>query len=309
MTAQRLPGYPRSPIASRHLASIVQDVEVEIVGNHHRDGQGSLLIRVQYPSASQSGMQCPPSLVPYRGSMTERAPYRTIARVHTDFPSKFGVPRQSGLVPELLARVVFEPDFRSPDAVRGIEGFSHLWLVWEFDKSVSGRDWSPTVRPPRLGGHDRLGVFATRSPFRPNPIGLSSVRLVSVESAGEEAPVLVLGGADLVDGTPVLDIKPYIPYDVHPDATGGFIQTHPESWYRVSFPPELLGRVPEDRREALLGVLAHDPRPRFMDDSSRVFGLPFAGLDVRFTIDDTTVRVVDVAPLTPEPGAAWPGYR
>ncbi|MEL4359015.1 MULTISPECIES: tRNA (N6-threonylcarbamoyladenosine(37)-N6)-methyltransferase TrmO [unclassified Luteococcus] len=241
--------------------------------------------------------------------MTERPPYRTIARVHTDFPSKFGVPRQSGLVPDLLARVVFEPEFRSLDAVRGIDGFSHLWLVWEFDKSVSGRDWSPTVRPPRLGGQDRLGVFATRSPFRPNPIGLSSVRLLSVETDGQDAPVLVVGGADLVDGTPVLDVKPYIPYDMHPDATSGFIETHPEAWFSVDFPEELLQRVPTDRREALLGVLAHDPRPRFLDDPGRVFGLPFAGLDVRFRLDGPTVRVVDVQPLRPDAGAAWPGYR
>ncbi|MGO4956971.1 tRNA (N6-threonylcarbamoyladenosine(37)-N6)-methyltransferase TrmO [Luteococcus sp. Sow4_B9] len=240
----------------------------------------------------------------------ERPAYRTIARIRSDFPSKFGVPRQSGLVPELLARVVFEPAFRSVDAVRGIDGFSHLWLLWEFDKSISsGRDWSPTVRPPRLGGHDRLGVFATRSPFRPNPIGLSSVRLVRVESDGDDAPALVVSGADLVDGTPLLDVKPYIPYDVHPEATSGFIGENPETWYAVDIPDELLARVPEGKREALLGVLAHDPRPRFMDDPGRVFGLPFAGLDVRFRIDATTVHVVDVQPLDPDAAAAWPGYR
>lgn len=239
----------------------------------------------------------------------ERDPYRTIARIRTDFPSKFGVPRQSGMVPQLLARVVFEPAFRSLDAVRGIEGFSHLWLVWEFDKSVSGRAWSPTVRPPRLGGTQRLGVFATRSPFRPNPIGLSSVSLEAVELDGPEAPVLVVGGADLVDGTPILDIKPYIPLDSHPGARAGFVGAHPEDGYRVEVCEELLARVPEGHREALLGVLTQDPRPRHLHDPERVFGLPFAGMDVRFTIDETTVRVVDVLPLVTDPDSPWPGYR
>lgn len=241
---------------------------------------------------------------------TPRPPYATVARIRTDFPSKFGVPRQAGLVPELLARVVFEPAYRSLDAVRGIDGFSHLWLIWEFDKSVSARrDWSPTVRPPRLGGQERLGVFATRSPFRPNPIGLSSVRLEAVDVDGDQAPVLVVSGADLVDGTPILDVKPYIPYDAHPDATSGFIETNPEGWYAVHFPDELLARVPEAKRAALLGVLSRDPRPRFLDDPQRIFGLPFAELDVRFTIDASTVRVVDVRPLAPDADAAWPGYR
>lgn len=238
----------------------------------------------------------------------ERTPYRTIARVRTDFPSKFGVPRQAGLVAELEARVVFEPEFRSLDAVRGLQGFSHLWLIFEFDRSR--RDtWSPTVRPPRLGGHERMGVFATRSPFRPNPIGLSSVRLLDVDLADEKAPVLLIAGADLVDDTPLLDIKPYIPFDAHPDLRAGFIDTHPEAWFDVEMPEDLLTRVPEGKRAALLGVLSRDPRPRFLDDPARVYGLPFAGLDIRFRIDGRTVHVVDIAPLgTLPPEAAWPAY-
>lgn len=239
--------------------------------------------------------------------MDERAPYRTIARVHTDFPSKFGVPRQSGLVPELEARVVFETEFRSLDAVRGLDGFSHLWLLWEFSLSVR-QDWSPTVRPPRLRG-ERVGVFATRSPFRPNPIGLSSVELVRIETDGPLAPVLVVRGADLVDGTPLLDIKPYIPFDAHPDARGGFVDEHPEPDIEVVVPDELLARVPMQHRAALVGVLARDPRPTHLHDPDRVFGLPFAGLDVRFRFDGLRLEVVDITPLAPEQDAPWPGYR
>lgn len=236
-----------------------------------------------------------------------RGPYVTVARVRSDFPSKFGVPRQAGMVPALESRVVFEHEFRSPDAVRGLEGFSHLWLLWEFNLSKR-RTWSPTVRPPRLRGR-RLGVFATRSPFRPNPIGLSSVELVRVELDGPEAPVLVVRGADLVDGTPVLDIKPYIPLDAHADATSGFIGECPEPEVTVVVTDELMDRVPEELREALLGVLAHDPRPVHLDDPDRVFGLPFAGLDVRFRFDGCLLVVVDVQPLTSDPAAEWPGYR
>lgn len=236
-----------------------------------------------------------------------RDPYVTVARVRTDFPSKFGVPRQSGLVPELEARVVFEPQFRHVDAVRGLEGFSHLWLVWEFSLSVRP-GWTPTVRPPRLRG-ERLGVFATRSPFRPNPIGLSSVRLERIEFDGPDAPVLVVRGADLVDGTPVLDIKPYIPTDQHPDATSGFVAEHPEPEIRVDVDDVLLARVPASQRAALLGVLARDPRPTHLHDPDRVYGLPFAGLDVRFRFDGTLVQVLDITPLHPDADAPWPGYR
>lgn len=236
----------------------------------------------------------------------EREPYRTIARVRTDFPSKFGVPRQAGMVPELTARVVLEPDFRDPAWIRGIEGFSHLWLVWEFSLSTGAH--SSTVRPPRLRGA-RMGVFATRAPLRPNPIGLSSVRLERVEGYGPEAPVLVVSGADLVDGTPVLDIKPYIPLDCHPDATSGFIGEHPEPEIQVVVTDEQLAAVPQQHRAALLGVLRADPRPTQLHNPERVYGLPFAGLDVRFRFDGRLLTVVSIGPLDPRADARWPGYR
>lgn len=224
--------------------------------------------------------------------MTEHT-LRVIARIHSDFPAKFGVPRQSGLVPELRARVVFEPEFRSREALRGIEGFSHLWLIWQFSHAVRGEGWSPTVRPPRLGGNTRMGVFATRSPFRPNPLGLSCVRLEAVETEGADAPALVVSGADLVDDTPIYDIKPYIPYvDSHPDALGGFASAQPET-LEVDFPPELLSLVPEDRRAALCGVLAQDPRPHYQNEPERVYGMSFAGLEIRFRVEGGTLTVTE----------------
>lgn len=224
-------------------------------------------------------------------------PMKIIARIRSDFPEKFGIPRQSGLVADLRARVVFEPEFRNPDALRGLEGFSHLWLIWEFSKAVR-ETWSPTVRPPRLGGNTRLGVFATRSPFRPNPIGLSSVRLLGMEETENEGTVLLVGGADLMDGTPIFDIKPYIPYaDSHPDAVGGFTDQSADFLLTVDFPPELLAQVPEERRAALTGVLAHDPRPSYQSDPERVYGLDFGGWNIRFTVADKTLTVREVAPL------------
>ena len=218
-----------------------------------------------------------------------------IAHIRSDFATKFGVPRQAGLVEELRAAVVFEPPYRVPEALRGIEGFSHLWLIWAFDQAL--RDgWSPTVRPPRLGGNARLGVFATRSPFRPNPIGLSCVGLEGVELDTTEGPVLHVSGADLVDGTPILDVKPYVPYaDCRPEAVGGFAGTAPAGALAVDFPQDLLDRVPPDRRAALLGVLAQDPRPSYQDDPRRVYGFGFAGLEVRFTVRDGVLTVTDVA--------------
>ncbi|MBQ1620680.1 MAG: tRNA (N6-threonylcarbamoyladenosine(37)-N6)-methyltransferase TrmO, partial [Oscillospiraceae bacterium] len=211
----------------------------------------------------------------------EQHTLRVIARVHSEFPGKFGIPRQSGLVPELRARVVFEPEFRNTDALRGIEGFSHLWLIWQFSEAV--RDtWSPTVRPPRLGGNARMGVFATRSPFRPNPIGLSCVKL---EGLGQEeglGTVLYISGADLLDGTPIYDIKPYIPYaDAHPDARGGFAAA-PAETIPVDCPEELLSLLPPQQAKALLGVLSQDPRPGYQDDPGRTYGMDFADWDVRF---------------------------
>ena len=191
--------------------------------------------------------------------MAEELRFNIIARIHSDFPTKFGIPRQSALVPELKSRIVFEPEYRDENALRGIEQFTHLWLIWNFSES---KGWSPTVRPPRLGGNTRLGVFATRSPFRPNPIGLSSVRLEGVERDPKLGPVLIVSCADLMDDTPILDIKPYIPYaDSHPEASGGFTEQTVSHHLDVDFPEELLQRVPPDKRAALTGVLAQDPRP------------------------------------------------
>ncbi len=217
-----------------------------------------------------------------------------VAHIRSDFSSKFGVPRQAGLVEELRAAVVFAPAYRSPEALRGIEDFSHLWLIWEFSRNRDA-GWSPTVRPPRLGGNRRMGVFATRSPFRPNPIGLSCVGLERVEWDTPEGPVLYVSGADLVDGTPIWDIKPYIPYaDCRPEAAGGFAAAPPGDKLAVSIPPELLVRVPSDRREALVRVLGQDPRPPYQDDPERVYGFGFAGLEVRFAVRDGVLTVVGV---------------
>ena len=219
---------------------------------------------------------------------------QVIARMHSDFATKFGIPRQSGLVDELRSTIVFEPEFRNPDALRGIEDFSHLWIIWQFSEAVR-QGWSPTVRPPRLGGNTRMGVFATRSPFRPNNLGLSSVKLLGVEHTAQFGTVLHVGGADLMDGTPIFDIKPYIPYgDCHPDATGGFTDTAGEFLLEVDFPAELLTILPEEKREAAKAVLSHDPRPSYQRKPERVYGLTFAGFDIRFQVVDETLRVVSV---------------
>ena len=195
--------------------------------------------------------------------------FQVIARIHTDFPTKFGIPRQSGLIPDLKAEIVFEPEYRNPDALRGIEEFSHLWLIWEFSGAVR-KEWSPTVRPPRLGGNTRMGVFATRSPFRPNPVGLSSVQLDSVELHTDRGPVLHVSGADLMDGTPIYDIKPYLAFaDSHPDALGGFTDQTRKYGLSVEIPEMLLERIQEKKRESLKAVLAHDPRPSYQDDPER----------------------------------------
>ena len=219
-----------------------------------------------------------------------------IARMHSDFRSKFGIPRQSGLVEELQSTIVFEPEFRNEDALRGIEEFSHLWLIWQFSEAVR-QDWSPTVRPPRLGGNTRMGVFATRSPFRPNHLGLSCVRLLSVERTKEYGMVLQVGGADLMDGTPIFDIKPYIPYgDCHMDATGGFTDRAGEFLLDVDFPRELLEKLPPDKREAAKAVLSHDPRPSYQRNEDRIYGMTFAGQDIRFTVREDTLTVTEVTP-------------
>ena len=217
-----------------------------------------------------------------------------IAVMHSDFPTKFGIPRQSGLAEALQSTIVFEPAYRNPEALRGIEGFSHLWILWQFSQAVR-QDWSPTVRPPRLGGNTRMGVFATRSPFRPNAIGLSCVRLLSVEHTQDMGTVLHIGGADLMDGTPILDIKPYIPYcDAHPEAMGGFTQDAGDFILEVDFPENLKQRLPAEKQEAICQVLSHDPRPSYQKDSDRVYGLSFAGFDIRFTVKDKVLTVVDV---------------
>ena len=224
----------------------------------------------------------------------EQLTMHIIANIHSDFPTKFGIPRQSGLVEELTAKIVFTPDYRVPEAVRGLEDFSHIWLIWQFSKAVR-ENWSPTVRPPRLGGNTRMGVFATRSPFRPNAIGLSCVRLLKVEPNTPEGPVLTVAGADLMDGTPILDIKPYIPCaDCQMEATGGFTDTAGEFLLKVEFPPELLSMVPEDRREALIGVLRHDPRPSYQRNAERVYGMEFAGVNVRFRVEGEVLTVIEV---------------
>ena len=227
--------------------------------------------------------------------MLPPVPMHVIATMHSAFPTKFGIPRQSGLVSELQSTIVFEPEYRNPDALRGIEGFSHLWLVWSFSKAVR-KTWSPTVRPPRLGGNTRMGVFATRSPFRPNAIGLSSVKLNGIEETAHLGTVLHVSGADLLDGTPIFDIKPYLPYtDAHPDATGGFTDTAGDFLLNVHFPPALLSLLPEDKREAAIGVLSHDPRPSYQRKPGRIYGLQFAGMDIRFTVEDDRLTVVEVA--------------
>ena len=220
-------------------------------------------------------------------------PLRVIARMESDFPDKFGIPRQSGLT-SLASRIVFEPEFRDPNALRGIEGWSHLWILWIFSEAVRP-GWSPTVRPPRLGGNERVGVFATRSPFRPNNIGLSSVKLERVEHTENEGDVLIVSGADLMDGTPIIDIKPYVPYaDAHPEASGGFAAEKFGKKLKVVFPEELLSRVEPGKREGLKDLLAEDPRPAVQDDPERVYGRRFSDVEIKFVVSDGVLTVVDV---------------
>ena len=217
---------------------------------------------------------------------------RVIAHIKTDFNTKFGIPRQSGLI-DLESLIVFTPEFRNDDALRGIEDFSHLWLIWEFSKARRD-DWSPTVRPPRLGGNKRVGVFATRSPFRPNSIGLSSVKLLGLEKT-ENGTALRVSGADLMNGTPIYDIKPYLPYtDCHPDAVGGFADEKLKDALEVNFSEELLSKIPESKRSALIELLSEDPRPHYITDDKRVYGFEFADFEIKFTVKEKLLTVTEV---------------
>lgn len=220
-----------------------------------------------------------------------------IARMKSDFPTKFGIPRQSGLVRELRSTIIFEPEYRNPDALRGIEDYSHLWIIWQFSESVR-QNWSATVRPPRLGGNTRMGVFATRSPFRPNALGLSCVRLIGTEHTAEHGTVIHVAGADLMDGTPIFDIKPYIPYsDCYPDALGGFTDGAEDYLLEVDFPAPLLQLLPISKQQAAIGVLSHDPRPSYQRDPDRIYGLSFAGFDIRFQVVGNCLYVKEVTKL------------
>ncbi len=228
------------------------------------------------------------------GKMEETYGITPIARIYTDFPDKFGIPRQSGRVPELTGRIVFEPRFRSPDAVRGMEGYSHLWLIWQFSQNT-GNGWNATVRPPRLGGNTRMGVFATRSPFRPNSLGLSVVKIEDICPESGDGPVITVSGVDMVDGTPIFDIKPYLPHvDAIPEAAGGFAREAEEYGLYVNCSDDLLASIPEEKRQALIGVLREDPRPAYQDDPQRVYGFAFAGYEVRFRVSGGELTVVSI---------------
>lgn len=229
--------------------------------------------------------------------LNEKRLIEPIAHIETDLPTKFGLPRQSGLVDDLTARIVFEPLYRDPVAFRGLDGYSHLWLIWGF--SENHRDsWAATVKPPRLGGNRRMGVFATRSPYRPNALGLSSVKLVSIETSDRLGIVLHVAGADLMNGTPIYDIKPYLAFtDSHPDAAGGFADSVLDHHLEIDFPEPLLARIPPDKRPALFGILAQDPRPAYIDDPERRYGFNYLTYDVRFTVDGNRLTVVEIAEL------------
>ncbi len=226
--------------------------------------------------------------------MCEELVIRPIAHIYTDFKDKFGIPRQSGRAKSLCGKIVFEPQYRSADALRELEGFSYIWLLFDFSKSHRG-EWSPTVRPPRLGGNRRVGVFASRSPFRPNPIGLSSVKLLKIEKTKEQGCVLHVSGVDILDGTPIYDIKPYLPFsDSHPEAKGGYSDEVCEKRLFVEFPEELLEKIPEEKREAVLECLKEDPRPAYHDEPDRVYSMRFAGIDIHFQVAESILKVTSI---------------
>lgn len=219
---------------------------------------------------------------------------KVIAHIRSDFSTKFGIPRQSGLVDELEASIVFEPEFRIPEALRELDGYSHIWLIWQFSECAD-KEWSPTVRPPRLGGNKRVGVFASRSPFRPNPIGLSCVKLNAIEETENFGFILKVSGADLLDGTPIYDIKPYLPYvDSHPEATGGFALSQKEGTLDVEISEELLNTVSEEKRNALIAVLSQDPRPQYQNDAERIYGMDFAGYNIKFKVNESLLKVIEI---------------
>ena len=225
---------------------------------------------------------------------------KVIAKIHTDFKEKFGIPRQSGITEELEAKIVFESEYRVREAIRGIEDFSHLWLIWQFSEAIR-EGWSPTVRPPRLGGNRRMGVFATRAPYRPNPIGLSSVRLIRVEHTEKEGDVLIVSGADLLDGTPIYDIKPYLAYtDSHPDALGGFADPVRDYSLKVDFCKELLTKIPVSKQNALIKILEHDPRPSYQDDSDREYGFKFSDYEIFFKVSCGVLTITDIKEEKPK---------
>ncbi len=219
---------------------------------------------------------------------------KVIAHIHSDFPTKFGIPRQSGLVESLKAKIVFEPEYRNTDALRGMEEYSHLWLIWEF--SEAKRDtWSPTVRPPRLGGNKRMGVFATRSPYRPNPIGLSCVKLETIDYKAENGPVIIVSGADLLNGTPIYDIKPYLPFvDSHPEAVGGFADTVKGDQLQVQCSEEIMLQIPNQHRKTVMEILAQDPRPHYQQDPTRIYGMEYANMEIKFRVEETTLIVCEI---------------
>lgn len=223
----------------------------------------------------------------------------TVAHVHNDFPTKFGLPRQSGLVDTLAATVVFTPAYRDANALRALDGYSHIWLIWGFtETTLPDGQWLPMVRPPRLGGNTPVGVFASRSPFRPNPLGLSCVRLTRIELDTPQGPVLHIAGADMMDGTPVYDIKPYLPHSESiPEAIGGYSSACRDHYLSVVFPEALLMPIPAEKRETLLSALALDPRPAYQRDPGRVYGVTYAGFDVRFTVEGDTLTVCEVVPV------------
>ena len=226
--------------------------------------------------------------------LTESLQIKVIAHIKSDFPEKFGIPRQSGLVPSLRSTIVFEPEFRNADALRGLDGFSHLWLLWIFSENVR-ESWKPTVRPPRLGGNTRLGVFATRSSFRPNPIAMSCVKIEEIHLEGNNGPEIVVSGADLMDGTPIVDIKPYLPYaDSIPNAAGGFAESRRYDNLQVEIAPEILERIPGDKRNMLIQVLEQDPRPHYHDDPERIYGIAFAGMNVKFKVAGKVLTVTGI---------------